>query len=207
MNQLVTAVDMALSKVADGSHTLPDEIIGIKGHGTAQVSAFFNALCSQIVGCRYLEFGTFAGRSLAAAAYSNTGVYRGVDKLQWLGSTVKFDSHEHLKSTLASSIAMCEGSNVGVVESDFRRYTPELDRYDVFFYDADHGYEATRDGIEMMLSRLKPGVVIVDDYLSHARSTLVQQGTREALSKVSVAKAWTLAGKSWHTGLYVAVVE
>ena len=94
-----------------------------------------------------------------------------------------------------------------MTESDFRLYTPELPAYDVFFYDADHGYEATRDGIVKMLPYLKPGVVIVDDYLTHARSSLVQQGTLEALGQARVAKSWTLEGKPWHTGLYVAVVE
>ena len=201
---LVEIVDRSLSM--DGSR-LPESVLNVKGHGSRSISDLFNNICAQIHDCRYLEFGTFAGRSLAAAAWGNVGHYRGVDKLQWLGSTVKFDSREHLKATLASSIALCLGSNVGVTESDFRLYTPELPAYDVFFYDADHGYEATRDGIVKMLPYLKPGVVIVDDYLTHARSSLVQQGTLEALGQSRVAKSWTLEGKPWHTGLYVAVVE
>ena len=201
-------IEIVETAIATSGSRLPEGVLAIRGHGSPRVSSFFNNLCSLIPECRYLEFGTFAGRSLAAAAYGNSGVYRGVDKLQWLGSTVQFDSHDHLKSTLASSIALCRGSNVGVVESDFRLYTPEFPAYDVFFYDADHGLEATRDGIAMMLPRLTPGIVIVDDYLTHAKSSLVQQGTQDALAQASVAKSWTLTQKSgWHTGLYVAVVN
>lgn len=203
MSDLVQIVDAAL---AARKTKLPSNVLDIKGHGSPLISCFFNTLCAQIPDCRYLEFGTFAGRSLAAAAYGNTGVYRGVDKLQWTGSTVKFDSVEHLKSTLASSLALCRGSNVGVIESDFRRFTPEFPAYDVFFYDADHGYEATRDGISMLLPYLTPGVLIVDDYMTHGKSSLIQQGTMEALANAPVAKTWTLSDKGWHTGLFVAVI-
>lgn len=205
---LVEIVESALDFAKPASPRLPESVLSIKGHGSQAVSLFLNELCSMIPGCRYLEFGTFAGRSLAAAAYGNTGVYRGVDKLQWTGSSVKFDSPEHLKRELASSIALCHGSDIGVTEADFRLYKPEFGEYDVFFYDADHGYEATRDGIAMMLPYLKPGIVIVDDYLTHAKATLIQQGTVEALAKANVAKSWTLTPKGgWHTGIYVAVVE
>jgi predicted O-methyltransferase YrrM len=203
--QLISVVNTALEFVA--TPLLPESILGIPGHGSPAVSTLFNAICHLIPECRYLEFGTFAGRSLAAAAYGNAGVYRGVDKLQWTGSTVKFDSVEDLKATLASSLALCRGSNVGVIESDFRRFTPEFPAYDVFFYDADHGYEATRDGILMLLPYLKPGVLIVDDYMTHGKSSLIQQGTMEALASANVAKTWTLAGKGWHTGLFVAVIS
>jgi methyltransferase family protein len=205
VSNLVRVVETALVNSLRGTTKLPPSVLEIKGHGSKRISMFFNDLCAQIPGCRYLEFGTFAGRSLAAAAYGNAGSYRGVDKLQWTGSTVRFDSTDHLKSTLASSLSLCRGADVGVVEADFRLFTPGP--ADVFFYDADHGYEATRDGILMMLPFLKPGVVIVDDYLTHAKSTLVQKGTLEALAQARVEKTWTLAGKDWHTGLYVAVVD
>src|SRR5690349_15793495 len=171
MRNLVPVVEAGLDAARATSY-LPASILEIRGHGSTAISTLFNHVCAQIPECRYLEFGTFAGRSLAAAAYGNTGVYRGVDKLQWTGSTVKFDSVEHLKSTLAASLALCVGSNVGVIESDFRRFTPELPAYDVFFYDADHGYEATRDGIRMLLPYLKPGVLIVHDYLTHGTASL-----------------------------------
>jgi predicted O-methyltransferase YrrM len=204
VSDLVKTVELAISLETS---RLPESVLSIKGHGSKNVSHFFNNLCAMIRDCRYLEFGTFAGRSLAAAAWGNTGVYRGVDKLQWLGSSIRFDSTEHLKSTLASSVALCLGSNVGVIESDFRLYEPELYSYDVFFYDADHGYEATRDGIAKMLPSLKPGVLIVDDYLTHAKATLTQQGTQDALKGHNVEKSWTMTPKQgWHTGVYIAVI-
>lgn len=201
---LVRLVDSSLA--TPKSH-LPEAVLEIKGHGSARVSHFFNNLCSMIPGCRYLEFGTFTGRSLVSASWGNAGVYRGVDKLQWLGSSVRFESVEALKSQLARNLSLAQGSDVGVTEADFRLYTPEQPAYDVFFYDADHGYEATRDGILMMLPYLKPGVLIVDDYLTHSKATLVQQGTVDALAQANVLKSWTLTPKNgWHTGLFVAVV-
>lgn len=205
MPDLIHIVDQSI--VMSEQKRLPVSVLGLRGHGTGRVSNFFNALCSQIPDCRYIEFGTFAGRSLAAAAFGNSGSYTGVDKLQWTGSSVRFKSTEKLKQYLASSVALCQGSNVGVVEDDFRLYEPTLDAYDVFFYDADHSLEATKEGIEKMLSRLKPGVVIVDDYLTHASSHGIRKGTAEALSRASVKKTWVLeGGKGWHTGLFVAVV-
>ena len=207
MSKLARVVETAIMLADSGVTKLPPSVLAIKGHGSKKVSIFLNALCCQIHDCRYLEMGTFAGRSLAAAAWGNTGVYMGVDKLQWLGSTVSFDSTEHLKEELKSSLRLCASSNVGVIESDFRLFKPEFDAYDVFFYDADHGYEATRDGTAMMLPYLKPGVLIMDDYHSHAKSSLVQQGMLEALAGAKVEKSWELTPKrGWHTGIYVAVI-
>ena len=208
VSNLVEIVEQAIDSANRNESKLSPEVLRVRGHGTVRMSHFINALCGLIPDCRYLEFGTFAGRSLAAAAYKNVGTYRGVDKFQWTGSSITFANTAALKSTLAASLALCVGSNVGAIESDFRLFKPELDAYDVFFYDADHGYEATRDGILQMSPWLRPGVVIVDDYLTHGKSELVKKGTLEAVAKSTVVKQWVLSGaQGWHTGLYVAVID
>ena len=76
---LVDVVENSLKTAQSGVSVLPKSVIEIKGHGTNIVSTFFNTICGWIPDCRYLEFGTFAGRSLAAAGYGNDGNYRGVD--------------------------------------------------------------------------------------------------------------------------------
>lgn len=211
--ELVERVEAAIAVADSGKHPLPDAVYKIRGHGSAKVSTFLNTLCGSIADCRYLEFGTFTGRSLVAAAYGNAGSYTGVDKLQWLGSSIKFSTLADLKEYLSQNLKLLHAPALpnptppyAVLEMDTAFYKPE-GNYDVFFYDADHSYEPTRDGIKLLLPYMKPGVLIVDDFLSHRKSPQIQQGTAHALIAPPV-KEWTLHPKQgWHTGIYVAVIE
>lgn len=209
--ELVEIVEVG---VKDTPKLLPQNVLDIRGHGSAKVSNFLNHLCKSIPDCQYLEFGTFTGRSLVAAAYNNAGVYTGVDKLQWLGSSIKFESTTQLKDTLANNLKLIHrGEQVPpyrVLEMDYHNFPTGQMKYDVFFYDADHSYKGTKEGIEMMLPYLKPGILIVDDFITHAKSKEVQEATYETLANSSMrtVAGYRLSHKDgWHTGLYVAVID
>lgn len=202
---LVERVEQAVKAADAGNTKLPEEVLGIYGHGSRKVSIFFNTLCESIPDCRYLEFGTFTGRSLVAAGYGNTGLYTGVDKLDWLGSSVRFPDVETLHQYLIGNLWMCR-PNGQVLMMDTKDFQPKQD-VDVFFYDADHSYQPTYDGIKKLLPWLKPGILIVDDFQTHPKSQQIQQAVFEAVS-VPYERAWYLPPtEGWHTGLYVAVIE
>ncbi len=208
---LETIVEQAIAKSAEKDTKLPASVIDAPGYGSKRISKFLNALCASIPGCRYLEFGTFAGRSLSAAAYGNAGSYRGVDNGAGVGNVPglghMFPNPQDGRVALEKALALCAGSDVAVVTSDFRAFKPES-AYDVFFYDADHRYEPTRDGIAMVLPSLTPGVLVVDDYVTYNTSDQIKRGTWEALASKKVVKDWVLGPDGWgHTGLFVAVVE
>lgn len=209
--ELVERVEAAIAVADSGKHPLPDAVYKIRGHGSAKVSTFFNVLCGSIPDCRYLEFGTFTGRSLVAAAYGNTGSYTGVDKLQWLGSSLRFSTIADLKEYLSQNLKLLHsGPNptppYAVLEMDTAFYKPE-GNYDVFFYDADHSYQPTLDGIKLLLPNLKPGVLIVDDYQTHRKSPQIQQAVHDVMPWPT-KYSWNLAAKAgWHTGIFIAVVE
>ena len=210
-NDLINMVEWSIEAADKGETILPKSVLAIRGHGSYKVSVFLNHLCKNMPFCQYLEFGTFTGRSLVAAAFGNHGSYIGVDKLQWLGSTIRFDSMEQLKDTLTNNLKLIhQGPTVPtykVLEMDYHNFPSGAMSYDVFFYDADHSYQGTKDGIEKILPHLKPGVLIVDDYTTHAKSKEIQSATHEILDNAIVHKEWTLSAKQgWHTGLFVAVI-
>ena len=211
--ELVERVEAAIQTADAGKHTLPNSVLKIRGHGSAKVSTFLNTLCGSITDCRYLEFGTFTGRSLVAAAYGNLGSYTGVDKLQWLGSTIRFPDTASLKQYLSDNLKMLHAPDLpnptppyAVLEMDTAYYKPE-GNYDVFFYDADHSYQPTYDGIKLLMPHLKPGVVIVDDYETHRKSPEIVKAVHDVMPWPT-EHSWNLRSKQgWHTGIFVAVIE
>lgn len=208
-DELVKDVEDAITKANAGVTKLSAAALSIRGHGSKKMSIFLNELCGAIPECNYLEFGVFTGRSLVAAASGNQGSYVGVDRLTWLGSTIRFESVENLKTYLAINLALIPvpKPHYAVLEMDTARYKPE-GNYDVFFYDADHDYAPTRDGIQLILPHLKPGVLIVDDFLTHHKSPQIQQAVAHTVQASGFVKEWILErDQGWHTGLYVAVVE
>jgi predicted O-methyltransferase YrrM len=211
---LVEYVEIAIGAADRHLTKLPEAAFRIRGHGSTKVSIFLNELCELIGETNYLEFGVFTGRSLVAAASGNQGRYTGVDRLNWLGSSIRFRSVEDLKAYLSQSLTIIPrdaehpAPAYAVLEMDFKNYTPPAPNIDVFFYDADHDYAPTRDGIKQILPYMKPGVLIVDDFLAHKKSPQIQQAVAHTVQSSGFVKEWTLTSKQgWHTGLYVAVVE
>lgn len=155
---------MALATFPDESRgpiptRLTTKVLDIPGFLPIDTLQFLNDVCSH-GDCQYLEFGTWAGRSVCAAASGNTGTFTGVDLFEgWPGWT----NDTGTKSVWPAQRAqMVEMPNVRYVESDFRAYKPR-GPVNVFLYDADHGADATRDGIVQVAPYLNPGLLLVDD--------------------------------------------
>jgi predicted O-methyltransferase YrrM len=186
-------------------HRLPTEILAIRGLGTApaQRCALLNLLC-RLPGCRYLEFGSFMGQSLLAAAFRNAGAFRGVENFSQFTSVPARDG---LRRNLDRARALGCG-DVSVQEIDWREYAGGP--VDVFFYDAEHDAASTRDALCLVAPHLVSGaLIVVDDWELPTWSGHVQSGVFEGreLAGLRIVDNWELPrDEGWHEGVYVALV-
>lgn len=211
IKDLVEAVEIA-RLTADATspykeQPLPNIVTDWHGYGTRPMTLFLNTLCRRIPSCRYVEFGSFAGRSLLAAAYGNAGTFTGVDDHRWLGQGArKFETRAALlaKLTAAVELARSPDNTVQMVTADVTGLGL-VGEADVFFYDAGHNAAETRDGIVSMARALKPGVLLMDDFQS-SKWREVPVGTVAGLrdARLKIHRHWALP---YHTGVGVWVVE
>lgn len=174
------------------------EVINLPGFTMMPAMQFLNRLCSH-GDCQYLEFGTWAGRSLCAAASNNTGRFVGVDLFEgWPGWQ---DDTGRQKVWPAQRKQMIHPPNVEYVEADFRTYKPS-GPLNVFLYDADHSIEATKEGILQIAPFLSPGVLLVDDCYWPS----VREGINQAMD-VYPGKLHLATHLQTGEGLFVAVVD
>lgn len=205
--QLVQQVAKAI-RMSDRP-ALPEWILTLPGFGTPRVSSLLNALCAHD-SCRYLEFGTLMGRSLCAAAYRNpTGWFIGVDNFSEL---TPLEAEPKLRTHLQDMIDLHASRNILFLKMDWRTFQgwPRT-KFDVFFYDAGHTYEDTRDALIHVAPMLaNPAVVIIDDWEVPNWAGHVESGTWEglAVAKLKVRHDWELRkADGWHEGLWVGIVE
>jgi hypothetical protein len=186
-------------------HRLPTEILAIRGLGTApgQRCALLNLLC-RVPGCRYLEFGSFMGQSLLAAAFQNSGSFVGVENFSQFTSVPARDA---LRRNLDRARGLGCG-DVSVQETDWRESAGGP--VDVFFYDAEHDATSTRDALCLVAPNLvSSAVIVVDDWELPTWSGHVQSGVFEGWTRagLKIVETWELErDKGWHEGVYVALV-
>lgn len=225
VGQLIDAVDLAISDAERGVTELPREVLEAPGTGSDKISIFFHSLCRRIQPTSYLEFGTFLGRSLVAAAWGNEGMYVGVDPHLWLGPRPEehrpsrhgqycpkqFGTPKELVEVLNRTVAMANRENpmhARVFSMPWQTFClADGMRWDVCFYDGDHTYEQTRDGVAAMVKMLRPGVLIVDDYSWDRVRRGVVDGIESVVSLDLIHHSRELPRRSgWHQGLGVWVL-
>jgi predicted O-methyltransferase YrrM len=114
-------------------------------------------------GKRVLEIGTWKGRSAIGMA--------GVALEVWTCDHFRGDQYAGIGFTLPEFVANLEAAAVRkrviAIVGDWRRIIAALNvqHFDVLHYDADHDYQPTKDFLDEVLWRLKPGaVVLVHDH-------------------------------------------
>ncbi len=190
-------------------HQLPPEILAIPTLGAAprRRLALLNLLC-RWPGCRYLEFGSFMGQSLLAAAFDNVGQFRGVENFSQFTAV---PAREALRKNLARAPELgCPVlAPASVLEIDWREFRDGP--IDVFFYDAEHDQRATADALVHIAPMLElPAVLVVDDWELPSWAGHVQAGVYEGRARAGlrIAEEWELPrADRWHEGVYVAIVS
>lgn len=122
-----------------------------------------SALVSLAAGRRILEIGTWAGRSAIPMA--------GVAKEVWCLDHFCGDADTGLKDTLSEFLTNCQKygvrDKIRLLIGDMWEVLPMLglSRFNMFYYDADHSYEATHWALQYLLRGSRDGdKIVLHDY-------------------------------------------
>lgn len=198
---VVRALRLSTSRVTN-------DVMIMRGFGTSKVSHLLNNICGNVPDCNYLEFGTWCGRSLAAAECGNSGLFVGVDDFSF---PKKFEVVD-VRSELAKNLA---GRNVHLFDSKCLDTTREQlgGPFNVFFYDAEHTEVATAGALTHASHAgllTTPAIVIVDDFLHPVFGQDVSEGVRIGLrwGNYTLCQQWVLAKSAgYHEGLWIGIVQ
>ena len=201
---MIKRVQASLKMAEECQSKLTPEVLELEGMSGVKGRHFFNAMCS-FPGTRYLELGVWCGSTFVSALYGN-------------------------QETLDAAFAADNFSQFGNKEKVFRKnterylsdvqfqfvnqdcFTLDLNTmpgpFNVYFYDADHSFEAQEKAFTYFNPVLaKRFVAIVDDW--HNKPTV--DGTRSAFEKLGYKIEFETVAKGrmadWWHGLFVAVVR
>jgi hypothetical protein len=183
---------------------LPPEVLAVAGYSTPNLRGLLNNLC-HFEGCNYLECGTLHGGTLIAASYKNPGIFWGIDNFsQFRGQA------ERLLKTIDDFSEHC---CAGFVEGDCRTITlPRafVPGINVFFYDAEHSEECTRDTIVRFDPLLADKfLLIVDDYSwlgpRRGAEAAIQQLNWNVHMRIGIEDNFNR--RSWGVGLLIVLAE
>lgn len=194
--------------IAQPGSMVDERVLKMSGFGSQKVLHVLNNICSWQC-TRYVEFGSWAGRSLAAAATSNTGSFLGVENFSGLIPTLNYKVRPTIQRELAENLQPLPQARV--LSMDFHDFKlVDGSTIDVFFYDADHSRKATGDGITIAARYLRCGVLIVDDIELRGFQDQVMPGLLDGLlaGDITLHREWVLKkANGYHEGLWIGVVE
>jgi methyltransferase family protein len=200
--------------VQSGTHSpLPDEVRLIEGMSGQKYRLLINQLVGSISNACYLEIGSWAGSTAAAALYGNKVRALCIDNWSEFGGP-RETFFANIKKILTPDIQF------EFIERDFRMIDyNNIGSFNIYLFDGPHSEKDQHDGIMIAQPALAdPFVLIVDDW----NWRHVRLGTFQALLdarcrvRASIEIRTTLdnthglpAGRDsdWHNGYFIAVVK
>ncbi len=191
----------------------PRAPVDVQGMSSPRVCAFLNLLVRNMDdGEKYLEVGSWKGRTLLSAAIDNKNhTCIGCDKFRFFGRFTGFGAlaRRSLRKNLARYEDRC---NIEFHDTTSRRLFAEsrvTGPIGVYFYDGDHSYEGTHHGMVAAAPLLSErAIVLVDDW----NDPIIRRATHAGLRDAKLLKLWhrSLDGdhseRSWWNGLGVFFV-
>ena len=192
--------------------TLPGEVSSIEGMSGRSYRLLVNHLVSGAESVKYLEIGSWAGSTVAAALYGNTAKALCIDNWsQFDGPKDQF--RENIKKLQLED-------RIELLEEDFRNVDyGSIGRFDVYLYDGPHKEVDHYDGIVLTQPALEKNyLLIVDDW----NWIGVRIGTLRGLSAAKSTISFAIEVRTtednehpveggrdtdWHNGCFLAVVE
>lgn len=208
---IITQIQDWIDEINAGTVWLPDDVLHVEGHSSAEVRLLLNRLVS-IRKANYLEIGTHVGSTLIPAAYGNRkALVTAIDNFSlspvWGGGNRVNDLFLNIGTFL-------KGQVVNFIESDCFQADLSLIPKDVnvYFYDGDHSYDAHYKAFTYFYPVFaKRFIAVVDDFNWQEP----RDGTYHALrdKKIKIHHQWHLPAKTqrdeqeWWNGLFVGVLE
>jgi hypothetical protein len=153
----------------------------------------------------YVEVGSYRGRSLVAAARGNDGDFVGIDD---------FSFRDGSRAELEAVLERFGVRGASVLEGDafelLRSGALGDRRVGVYYYDADHSYQAQLDGLVLVEPYLaEPALVIVDDtdWEDVARATAAYLERQPAARLVAHLRGSGHGSPQWWEGMQVLAWE
>jgi hypothetical protein len=204
-NHIISCLDAADKKQ---SKLIP-EILNYQGMSSEKNRHFLNNLCSisDHIKTRYLEIGVWKGSTFIAANYLNSNLESlAIDNWSGFGGPVNdfiYGSAKYLKNKYSYLS----------VDSFSKDCFDQLKnkKFDIYFYDGAHSYEAQRDALVMYESYLDDlFILIVDDWRRKEVRDGTFQGLKQLNGKILYEKelfsSFTDKEGYWE-GLYIALVK
>jgi len=206
IEEYIDRVENAIKCALDGKTKLTDLEFKLDGMSSRENRILLNEILKE--GDKYFEIGVYRGSTFTCAMYNNNACGIAVDNFSQFDSADKANKLFFDQATRESNI-----TNFTFLDKDCFNLSQEdkelIRGSNVYFYDGDH----REIDQEMALTyywdlMTDPFIFIVDDF-SHKPA---ETGTDAGLLKVNakVHKEWRLYrethNKSWHNGLYIAVL-
>jgi Methyltransferase domain len=192
---------------------LSKDIRDIDGMSGQKYRSLINNLVSLLPDARYLEIGSWAGSTAAAAAYGNRVEALCIDNWSQFGGP---------KDAFLSNTALATTSDatIRLLESDFRNVDySAIGKFNIYLFDGPHSERDQYDGVAIAQPALTDTyVLIVDDW----NWGQVRQGTLRALIDIGATiqchvevrsddKNGRLAKQhkdsDWHIGYFIGVIR
>jgi hypothetical protein len=202
----------SLQKATSGAVEIAEELRDIKGMSGLRYRALVNHLVHRLVDVRYLEIGSWAGSTLAAAMFGNQAGALCIDDWSEFGGP---------RNEFLETVAALRGADtkIDLIEQDFRKVDyRQIGIFDVYLFDGPHGQADHYDSISLVMPALDERFVLVVDDWNWRR---VRVGTLDALTDLSCTIECAVeirtshddrhsrnesAARDWHNGYFIAVV-
>jgi len=192
---------------------LPDEVRLIAGMSGQKYRSLINRLVGSISNACYLEIGSWAGSTAAAALHGNKVRALCIDNWSEFGGP-REAFFANIKKILTPDIQL------DVIEQDFRSIDyHNIGSFNIYLFDGPHSEKDQYDGIAIaQIALADPFVLIVDDWnWRHVRlGTLRALLSARCRIEASIEIRTTLdnthglpAGRDsdWHNGYFIAIVR
>jgi len=204
----------SFESVQSEAHSLlPDEIRQIEGMSGQRYRSLINKLVGSIPDARYLEIGSWAGSTAAAALYGNRVRALCIDNWSQFGGPREL-FFANIKKVLTPNIRF------DVIERDFRAVDyKDIGSFNIYLFDGPHAEKDQYDGVMIAQPALaNPFILIVDDWnwrqvrLGTFQALLDTRCQVEASIEIRTSRNNRhpgLAGRhsDWHNGYFIGVVN
>ena len=195
---------------SEGHSPLPHEIRQIEGMSGQKYRSLINRLVGSMSDARYLEIGSWAGSTAAAALHGNRVRALCIDNWSEFGGPREL-FFANIKKVLTPNIQF------EVIERDFRAVDyKDIGTFNIYLFDGPHAEKDQYDGIMIVQPALaNPFILIVDDWnwrevrLGTFRALLDARCRVEASIEIRTNENPKLAGRAshWHNGYFIGVVN
>ncbi len=198
-NALVNSVNIKLDKTVEG----------ITSNRTRQL---LNALGK--ISSSYLEIGVLNGGTFCSVLSGNILKAYAVD--HWKDETQAADGSTNIeasKQTFIENVKRFKGSNtIKLFDSNFLNVDrSEIDKVDMFFYDADHSHDMTSAAVKYFSDKFTDQAILIfddanfDGVVSGAKEGMLQAGLEVIYEKLILNDLED--PDQWWNGMYICVIR